>query len=511
MRLYDLDQERRVLAGMVAFPDFFATEISHYISEKDFYSKGSIAHKTIYLKINSLIEDEKKVDYSLLLHHLNSLNLSFKDNMTTSDYLSGLDNLSQTMSEDAFKQSAEVVKLLSIRRDMVKLGDDMSDKAKNLDSTASYQEIIDSMDKIYNEKIEIYENDSGNAVNLFEVMPSLVMERANDRSIFKNLGPMGPHESLNNLCGSLTKGGQIAIVCAGSGVGKTQWTTHYCMYVAGKENIPVLHLDNGEMSEEEIVFRMVASYTGVPLHLIESGDWADDSKCKGRVESALEKLSTGEITYDYYNVGGKDIDDIISYIKRYYFSKIGRGNKLIINFDYIKSSFESGGKFKPEHQIIGEMLDKLKKLIQRDLSFNGRPQVSLMTGVQMNRQGTVGNRNSDAVVDDESVIAGSHRIKFYCTHLLILRHKTIDELQWDPMFCGRHLMKIEKGRSFGADYARAENLVELPDGTQKKNYINFEFDNFKIIDRGDLVDLVSHMEDINNLEINNNPDGVPDL
>ena len=157
------------------------------------------------------------------------------------------------------------------------------------------------------------------------------------------------------------------------------------------------------------------------------------------------------------------------------------------------------------------MLDKLKKLIQRDLSFNGRPQVSLMTGVQMNRQGTVGNRNSDAVVDDESVIAGSHRIKFYCTHLLILRQKTIDELQWDPMFCGRHLMKIEKGRSFGADYARAENLVELPDGTQKKNYINFEFDNFKIIDRGDLVDLVSHMEGINNLEINNNPDDLPNL
>jgi replicative DNA helicase len=511
MKLYDLDQERILLAGMISYTDFYYSEIDAFISEEDLYSKESIVNKTIYLKINALAEDRKKIDYALLLHHLNSLNLSFQDKMTTSGYLSGLDNLSQTITEDALKQAAEVVKLLSIRREMVKMGDNLSKTVRSLDSTASYQDIIDSCDKIYNEKVELYERESRKAVNLFEIMPDLVYERANDRSIFKDSGPMGPHESLNNLCGSLTKGGQIAIVCAGSGVGKTQFTTHYCMNIAGKHRIPVLHLDNGEMSEEEIVFRMLASYSRVPLHLIESGDWADDSDCKSRVESALEKIKSGEINYDYYNVGGKTIDDMISYIKRYYYSKIGRGNKLIINFDYIKSSFESGNKFKPEHQVIGEMLDKLKKLIQRDLCYEGRPQVSLMTGVQMNRQGTVGNRNSSAVVDDESVIAGSHRIKFYCTHLLILRHKTVDELQWDPTFCGRHLMKIEKGRSFGADYARAENLVVLPDGTQKKNYINFEFDNFKIIDRGDLVDSVSSMEDINNLEVNTSPDGVPDL
>ena len=123
--------------------------------------------------------------------------------------------------------------------------------------------------------------------------------------------------------------------------------------------------------------------------------------------------------------------------------------------------------------------------------------VSLMTSAQMNRVGTVGNRTSENVVDDESVIAGSHRIKFYCTHLLILRHKTVDELQWDPEYCGRHLMKIEKGRSFGADFARAINKVEMPDGSLKQNHINFDFDNFKIIDKGDLVDQVNRFNELN--------------
>lgn len=499
MKLFDLEQERILISGLLAYPDKFISEYSHFISEKDFYSKDSVVHKTIYSKIISLLSENKLVDTSILYHHLNSLNLSFKDNIQLDQYLESINLLSSNLAEGSFENSIEIVKLLSVRREFVKVGESIASSMKSLRSDCSYDDIITTCDDIYNNQVDLYENSSGKAVNLFKIMPDLVYERANDRSIYKDSGPMGPHPSLNNLCGSLTKGGHITIVCAGSGVGKTQFTTHYCMYTAGKYNIPVLHLDNGEMSEEEIVFRMLASYSRVPLHLIESGDWHDDLTCKERVESALEKIKNGDVKYDYYNVGGKNIDEILTYVRRYYYSQIGRGNRLIINFDYIKSSFETTNKFKTEYQVVGEMVDKFKKLIQRDLVFEGRPQVSLMTSVQANRVGTVGNRNSDSVVDDESVISLSHRIKQFCSHLLILRHKTVDELEFDPVYSGRHIMKIEKARSFGADFARAQNLVELPNGVNRKNYINFEFDNFKIIDKGDLVDLVSHFNTINDL------------
>ena len=162
--------------------------------------------------------------------------------------------------------------------------------------------------------------------------------------------------------------------------------------------------------------------------------------------------------------------------------------------------FELNQKYKSEYQIVGEIVDKWKKLIQRDLVFEGRPQVSLMTSVQANRVGTVGNRHSDTVVDDESVISLSQRIKQFCSHLLILRFKTADEMESDAVFSGRHIMKIEKARNHGADTARLDNYVEMPDGTQKKNYVNFEFDNFKIIDKGDLVDLVRQHQEINSLD-----------
>lgn len=508
MKLFDFEQERIFLAGMLSYSDLFVSEISHFVSAEDFYSKDSVVHKTIFLKIKALLDEQKVVDISLLSHHLSCLNISFQDNIKIPDYLESIDLLSSNLSEDIFKNAAEVIKLLSVRRELKVTGEKISKSMSSLDSTVSYDEIIETCDSIYNEKIELYENSSGKAVNLFNILPDLVYERANDRSIFKDTGPEGPHPSLNKLCGSLNKGGHITIVCAGSGVGKTQFTTHYCMCLAGKHKIPVLHLDNGEMSEEEIAFRMLASYSNVPLYLIESGDWADDSNLKPRVESALTKISNGDIIYDYYNVGGKCTDEIISYIKRYYYSQIGRGNQLIINFDYIKSSFESTSKFKTEYQIVGEMVDKFKKLIQRDLVFEGRPMVSLMTSVQANRIGTVGNRNSDAVVDDESVISLSHRIKQFCSHMLILRNKTIDELQSDPVFCGRHIMKIEKARNHGSDTARLQNLVEMPDGSMKKNYVNFDFNNFKIKDCGDLVDLLEQGQAINTLDTSpNSEDG----
>lgn len=509
MQLYDLDQERIVLSGILAYPDYFLTDISSHLNEKDFYSKESVGHKTVFLRMKTLLDDNKKIDISILSHHLKSLNLSFKD-LNTSQFLEALALLSEGTTKEALKQASEVVKLLSIRREMCSVGDSISKKMKTLDSTVSYEGIIDSCDTIYNSQVDLYENSSGKTTNLLgDSLKNLVYERANDRSIFKDQGPPGPHSTLNDLCGSLTKGGQIAVICAGSGVGKTQFTTHYCMYMAGSHKIPILHLDNGEMSEEEIMFRMMSSYSRVPLHLIESGDWADDSSCKEKVEKAIEKIESGNFVYDYYNVGGKNIDETLNYVKRYYYSKIGRGNKLIINYDYLKSSFENNNKFKAEHQVLGESLDKFKKVINKDLKFEGKNPVSLITSVQMNRQGTVGNRTADSVVDDESVIAGSHRIKFYCTHLLILRHKTVDELQWDPVYCGRHLMKIEKGRNFGANYARAENLVEMPDGTHKKNHINFEFDNFKIIDKGDLVSQIEQFSEINSLQEGNQDLDLP--
>ena len=199
-----------------------------------------------------------------------------------------------------------------------------------------------------------------------------------------------------------------------------------------------------------------------------------------------------KLRFYYYNVGGMSVDNMINVVKRFYYAQVGRGNKMILSFDYIKTTFENFNT-KTEWQIVGEMVDKFKRLVQKEIVFEGEPMVAMMTSVQSNRSGIVGNRNSESVVDDESIVSLSDRITQFSSHLFSLRTKTIDELQNEPANFGAHKLTCIKHRHLGAEVYRALNPVEMPDGSKKKNSINLEIENFNVMDKGDLKDLVDSM------------------
>ena len=201
----------------------------------------------------------------------------------------------------------------------------------------------------------------------------------------------------------------------------------------------------------------------------------------------------------YYNVGGMSVDSMINTVRRFYYSSVGRGNKMILSFDYIKTTFEKFNT-KSEWQVVGEMVDKFKRLVQKDIVFEGEPMIAMMTSVQSNRAGIVGNRNSDALVEDESIVSLSDRIIQFSSHLLSLRQKTTDELQTEPAGFGSHRLTCLKHRHLGPEVYRALNPIELPDGSKKKNFINLEISNFNITDKGDLQDMSDHML-LNNVEL----------
>ena len=55
--------------------------------------------------------------------------------------------------------------------------------------------------------------------------------------------PMGPHQRVNELYGSLLRPGNITVVVARAGVGKTQFCMDFCTKVSEMNNhVPVLHL-----------------------------------------------------------------------------------------------------------------------------------------------------------------------------------------------------------------------------------------------------------------------------
>jgi hypothetical protein len=262
--------------------------------------------------------------------------------------------------------------------------------------------------------------------------------------------------------------------------------------VSEQYSVPVLHFDNGEMSKEELIFRQCAAMSKVPMYLLESGNWRKaGTEVVENVRSVWKTLKNRYKHLYYYNVGGMTVDAQISVLKRFYYSKIGRGNPMIFSFDYIKTTTEANSN-KTEWQLVGEMVDKYKRTIQRDIKSDKGPCISMMTSVQSNRAGIVTNKQASNVTDDESIVSLSDRITQFSSHMFILRNKTFDELQSEPGF-GTHKLINVKARHLGKDIAGAINPIKMADNTLKKNFVNLEIANFCVNEKGDLRDIVDSL------------------
>lgn len=271
----------------------------------------------------------------------------------------------------------------------------------------------------------------------------------------------------------------------------------FLLKVSYENQITILHFDNGEMSEEELVFRMVSAVSGVPIHLLESGKWRTHGYKDFTAKEVVDKVrgvwnKMKNIKILYQNVAGMSAEEMVSLMKRIYYSEVGRGNKMIFSFDYIKTDFSNLGKGS-DWAFVGKLIHAFKQTISRELKFDGEPCVAMVTSVQTNRSGIVNGKTSDEVTDNESVIGLSDNIIQFVSHLFLLRKKTLDELVTEGEHFGTHKLICLAARHLGEDVFGHLNPVEMPDDSKKNNFINLEFDNFNVTDKGDLRDIVAYM------------------
>lgn len=485
--VYSYELEQHLLAGLIKYPESYPL-IASFITDKDFFDKNSIVNKTIFCVLRQSLEASEILDEVLLSQRVQSLGISFEDNINIADYIKALSM--RQISKDGVLKAAKELKKITVRREIHDASIDVAKSMKSISSASTYDQIVSEADKIYNEKINLYEIGSDNPENLFEEMEEFIEGRGNNP--IDEFGLMGPHPRVNELYGSLLRPGNITVVVARAGVGKTQFCMDFCTKVSAiNNNTPILHFDNGEMSKEELIVRQCSALSGVPMHLLETGRWIQaGEEIVNRVRQTWKKIKNFQ--FYYYNVAGHSIDSMLNIIRRFYFSEVGRGNRMIFSFDYIKTTYERQNGAS-SWETVGRMVDKFKQLIQKELCFNGTPAIAMLTSVQSNRLGITNNRNSDNVVDDESIVSLSDQITQFCSHLFLLRQKTMDEIQNEPEGFGTHKLICLKYRWLGKDVHRALQPIEMPDGSKRKNYINLHMENFALEERGDLQDLVSHM------------------
>ena len=499
--IYNLELEKQLLAALIKEPELFC-EIADFIDHDDFYSEESNLHKTIFTIIKQAIESSEDIDEIIIAQRIASIGLSFEDKLNPSDYIKSL-ALRKVPKGNLIKTTKELKKV-SVRRGIYKAAQDMAKQMKNVSPETPYHEIIEKADNIYNSKINLYEIGEDEPVNIYDEMEYMIEDRGNNP--IEEFGMMGPHKKVNDMYGSILRPGNITVVVARSGVGKTQFCMHYATQVASVYNVPVLHFDNGEMSKEELIMRQCASISGISSHLLESGKWRQaGEEVVTKVRETWAKVK--DLQFYYYNVGGMDVDSMVNTLKRFYYSKVGRGNSMIFSFDYIKTTSEASDN-KNEWQIVGEMVDKFKKCVQKEILHDGEPVIPMITSVQSNRYGITNNRNAQNIVDDESIVSLSDRIIQFCSHMFILRNKTADEIEVEGGNFGTHKLINIKSRHLGKDVAGALEPVQIGD-TLRKNSVNLEFKNFNITERGDLRDIARSMDgggEIDGSEVGSLPD-----
>lgn len=491
--IHSFELEKKVLSGLLQHQHKWE-EIATIINEKDFYSEDSKVHISIFKLIRSSLNKGEAIDDTILIEKLNALNVSFPDNIEISEFIHSLAYFK--ISEEVFISCVKELKKVTACRTIYNSCSKTAKFVKKADPTLSYQEIIDSADKLYNEDLKNFECGDAGPVDLFEIMEDLIEERGNNPQ--ESFGLLGPHKRMNEIYGPILRAGNIAVIVARSGQGKTSYALDYCTRTGAANNVPVVHFDNGEMSEEELVMRQCSAMSGIPMWLLETGKWRNTTyndlsaeEVVERVRNTFKKIKEGNGMKLYYiNVAGMDADEMCSQLKRIYYSKIGRGNQMIFSFDYIKTDFANMGKNDGWAQVA-YLVHKFKQTIHRDLCFDGKPCVSMLTSVQSNRLGITTNRGVENIVDDESVVSLSDAITHFCSWLFLLRQKVVDEIADEGEDFGTHKLINLKARHLGRDALRHINPVSMPDGSKKRNFINLRIKNFSVEECGDLQDIAN--------------------
>ena len=506
--IHSFDLEKKVLSGVLQH-QYKWEEISSFLNDRDFYSEDSKVNVSIFKLLKNALNNAENIDETILVQRIQQLKATFPDSVDVAEYIYSL--AFYKITEKIFLSSVRELKKYTARREIYNSCKNVADFVKSADPNLKYAELVEQSDQIYNKNIKDFEMSEAGPVNLFEMMEELVEDRGNNP--VEDFGMLGPHPRVNEMYGSLLLAGNISVIVARSGVGKTNFCMDYTTKVSAEHGVAVLHFDNGEMSEDELIFRQCSAMTGIPVWLLQTGkwrttaykDWSVD-EVVAKVRSAWDKIQGMEFYYE--NVAGLSPDEMCSLLKRFYFSKIGRGNPLIFSFDYIKSDFGSIGKADGWQQV-SYLVHKFKQTIHRDLSFDGKPCVSMLTSVQSNRLGITSNRNVGAIVDDESVVSLSDGITQFCSHLFLLRRKVAEELHEEGANFGTHKLINLKARHLGKDALRAIHPVEMPDGTKKQNFVNLKLENFRIDECGDLQDIVDSSNG-GGVEVRqNNPDQLP--
>lgn len=455
----------------------------------NFLTKDDFAEvrQHIFDVIRQQLDANGSVAPSILTDKLKGYGISTTGEVDTFVYLDGLVRRGKRLDGKHAVALAKELKKATVKRQLIaacKKAAIEVEKAESLEDMAGVvTKSLSSVDTNYFK--------GGETIDLFENMEAKIEEEGNNPPD-KPQGIFGPFPSFNDHFGSLIYPSSMVLTGARSGIGKSSLAWFYTSHVTENYDVPLLILDAAEMTEEEIQYRAICAFSEgvIPYGVMDNHEWRKSPQYTKIIRDLIwPRVRKMKKTGIYYkNIGGMNGNEIISYIRRFYFNKVGRDRLLLINLDYIKGmDVFNMGRQTAEFQSIGNYVMDLKTLITQEIK------ASIWTSVQNNRDGVVRDKPGEAIEEHDGQLGLSDRIIQQCTHGFIMRFKTVKELAAERNAFGNIKLAVIKKRRLSGP--RAQELirpVKTANGF-RHNYFNLDTKGFAYRDLGTYGDMLKTM------------------
>ncbi len=475
--LYNAEIEKFVLAGLLLYPDTWG-DVNMVLKDTDFAKTNRPIFSVLKQQLDK--SPPESIAPIVIAERLKSYSVvSLDGGVSVLDYLDALRIL--PIDKKEVTNLVKQLKQTTVKRDLVNI----CESVKN--------ELIHGKDKSFSEMTSLVESSiSGITTSYFKEETTLLFnglveemeeKRNNIQPLDKSL-LLYPFQSWNSVLSGISPS-EFMVTGARTGVGKSSLGFFINLYLCERYNLPWLQIDKGELTVRSLRARAIScmSEGKIPLWAAYSGEFHLNKEwLKIWREDISHRIKKIENNIYFICTSGMSPKEIVSFIRRFYYNKIGRERHLLIHDDYLKG-VESLGKNSQEYQSIGYYVDDLKSLVTDDIK------ASVITSVQNNRSGII-NKNfgkSKDIADNESSFSLSDRIIQTSTTGWVMRWKTMEEVAAEKNLFGNIKMTLVKQREFlGKDYEKRMKPIKMPNGMYMENYFSLESNRFFYRDKGDL-------------------------
>lgn len=481
--LYSVNLERTCLGGLINNTKTLI-ELDSVLTDKDFFFRE---HMIIFSILRGLVLGGRDVDKVLLAQKCKELNLNSFNEL---DIFSYIDSASFTKINEkgVIEFAKELIKLRIKREIFLNAQEIQSFISEKQEKTI--EQLISGADKIYNDKINQYIS-TDIPSDLFAEAEDIIKERALNTDKIVNINT--PFKIFNDMFGSLRVG--LTAICGRAKNNKSSILLNIGFGAALQDkDLHILYLDT-ELKKQDHAFRCMAAFSQINMAYIEDGSWLKNKELADKINNSWGVINSLKGKFHHHYIGNRPIEEVIGIIKRWYYSVCKRGGKALVILDYIKIGDEKLSNFNGEHQELGRKINSLNAVSQ-ELG------IPILSSMQLNRSAITDQK------EDESAISMTDRLSWFANGVFIFRKKRPDEVADEGEKFGTHKLIPVVLRYQGKNTSLLD-LVRVTDHHSKnnkpsyrQNFINFNFSNFLLEERGTLRDIVKDKSLSNGLQNN---------